>query len=200
MTRLTNHVREKMVTDLLNRRFEAQGKALASRSSALFVEVYEDTYDAETRRLMKQIEKRLKNAFVHVQRLELNVAGMQLSIGRVSIGSEKITFVPDVTPRPMLNNPGKFATYSDCPLAEKLRAFAQDQKTFCEEIVRAKREAFSALSSVTTAKQLSELWPEAMPIIGKHIPMASGSNVPAVQFAHLSKAFGLEPVVEGMAA
>jgi Nucleotide modification associated domain 5 len=197
MTRLTKDVRERMVRDLLLLKFEAAGKALCVRSAALFHEVYEDQYDDETRRLMRQIEKRMKSAFRHIERLDLNVGGWTLKIGRVQIGVERITFYPEITPQPVLNlGYDKFGTYSDCPLAQKLRAFMQDTKTFADEIAAGRCEALGALSTITTAKQLSEMWPEAMPIIGKHIPMQSGSNVPAVQFAKLTESFGLDALAE----
>ncbi len=198
MTRLTKDVREWMVTDLLRLRFDEAGKALAKRSAELFTLVYEDRYDAETRRLMKALMKRVKGAFTHLDVIDLNVRGMSLNIGRFRIGDEKVIFFPEITPRPTLNKTGgKFAVYSDCPISEQLCDFATDIAKFAKDIQSAKTEALGALSSVTTAKQLSEMWPEAMPVIGHRIPMPTGSNLPAVQFSKLTKAFGLEAVGTG---
>jgi hypothetical protein len=193
MTRLTKEIREAMATDLLKHKFEAAGKALAARSAELFDLVYEDKYDAETRRLMNAIMKHMRRSFDHNSVIDTNAGGLSLRIGGCNIGTERILFCPEIEPRPFLKHFNRdFYSYSDCPIGEKLTAFAMDVKAFAEEISTAKIEAIGALSSITTAKQLAEMWPEAMPIIGKRIPIPSGRNVPAVQFSELTKAFGLE--------
>lgn len=201
MTRLTNHTREKIVHELLNRKFDERGKALAARSSELFTLVYEDQYDDEIRVLMKAIEKRKKQAFQNRKRLEVNVGGLALSVGEVSVGTGLTKYLKNTIPRPMLNQGyEKFATYSDCPIAQQLFEFAQDTRAFIDEINEAKRQCTAALSSITTDNKLAELWPEAMAVVAQHIPSSGVNNLPALQFSHLTKVFGLEPAAQGVGA
>ena len=81
MTRLSKQSRESIVCVLLNHRFAEQGEALAERSAQLFKLVYEDTYDAESRRLMAKLKQRHKNAFQHDSQISCNARGFRIAIG-----------------------------------------------------------------------------------------------------------------------
>lgn len=201
MTRLTKHVRERMTNLLLNRRFEAQGKALGRQSIELFKLVYEDVYDLHTRRLMAQMRKRHPKAFEVKSSLEVStIGGITVSVGCTRIGEGGVFFSPECPGLPVLNSAryNRFASYSTEELGLKVQEFAQATKAFADQIKAARNEVNGALANVTTDRQLSELWPEAMPVIGHLIPDASPVNLPAVQFAKLTSEFGL-PGVEGAA-
>lgn len=193
MTRLTKEIRERMVKDLLVRRFNERGEELAARSTALFATIYEDQYDQEMRRLIAKIKKRFRNAFYHYSSIKcLAPEGMRVTIGATRIGNHGVFFTPKIETVPFCNsNDGSDFHYVDGPFSAELASFGKDCLTFANDITAARNEVLGALSSVTTVRQLTELWPEALPILERHLPVPSRSNLPAVQFANLTQAFGL---------
>ena len=192
MTRLTKQTRENMVADLLRRKFEEPGAALMQRSIELFKLIYEDHYDATTRGHMAKIKARYRDGFEHYSRIDCKgPGGMRISVGATRFGADGIFFIPKVEPLPFLADHRADWPYIECEIGQQLADFAALQAGLIKDIQAARREALGALSTVTTAKQLTELWPEAMPILAKHIPVPSGSNLPAVQFAKLTESFGL---------
>lgn len=194
MPRLTNHVRERMASDLLKRRFTEAGEELAVRSAELFRLAYESVYDQETRRIINKLKKKFRNGIRHFSTIHTNTGGLRIPIGATTIGTKELTFRATVDPLPFIggNGGGEF-TFSGCEIGTAIEKFGQDIGAFAAEIAKAHSELIGALSSVTTDKQLAELWPEAMPILGQHIPAATGRNLPAVQFSKLSQSFGLPP-------
>lgn len=194
MSRLSKQVRENMANDLLLLKFEERGEILADRSAELFDIVYESRYDLGTRRLMASLKKKFQDAFSHWGTIDcLAPGGLRISVGRAQFGHGKIKFRASVVNRPFLPNDRHNGAwrFDQCNIGQQLEQFAADQMALVDDIKAAEHELLGALSGVTTAKQLSELWPEAMPILGKHIPIPSGSNLPAVQFAKLTSEFGL---------
>jgi len=193
MTRITNAVRERMCTDLLKRRFASAGEALGQESMNLFQRVYEDRYDDEARRLMAKLKRKYRDAFAHNRMIECRAAGFRVDVGAVRLGHEKVTFTPNVEPRPFLNGCGRGDgfKFADCEISQALQDFAAQQVAFVNDIKAAQRELMGALSAVNTDRQLAKLWPEVMPTLSQHMPVASGSNLPAVQFSKLTEAFGL---------
>ena len=193
MTRLTKTIRARMVKDLLERRFNEQGNSLAARSAELFSIVYDDHYDDESRKMIARLTKKHRGAFDCYSTIETRAGGMSISVGSSRIGLDVLWWRAEVTALPFLpcDRRGGVFSYVNCPISQQLEQFAQDQLSLTREIENARKELSGALDTVTTAKQLSELWPEAMPIIGKYIPVARGSNLPAVQFSRLTESFHL---------
>jgi len=143
---------------------------------------------------MTKLQARAREAFRHYDAIDCRTSIGRVPVGRVAVGASPILWRAIVESRPFLDTDRHHDsrwTYVDGPIAAQIVAFANAQVAFTNEIKAAKAEALGALSTVTTVKQLTELWPEAMPILGKHIPMSQGSNLPAVQFAKLTEAFGL---------
>jgi hypothetical protein len=195
MTRLTKHVREAMTRDLLDRRFKPQGLALVERSKALFVTIYDSRYNADTKGLMRKLKAKFHDAFQHYGTIETRApGGIKISVGNANFGYGVVTFRGNVEHRPFLNGDrtAERWTFTDCEIGQQLSDLANDQLAFVNSIKTAERELLSALGSITTAKQLYEVWPEATDILNRHMPVASNtSSLPAIQFAKLTDAFGL---------
>jgi hypothetical protein len=68
-----------------------------------------------------------------------------------------------------------------------------------EDVETAYRRALGTLERFTTAKKLTKEWPEAMPIIGKLIPVEA-RTLPTVQLEAINDEFGLPPSDEKQAA
>lgn len=198
MTRLTKHVREAMIKDLLTKRFSAEGEALARRSEELFVQVYNSRYNADTRTLMRKLKAKFHDAFSHYGTIEcLAPGGKAITVGNSTFGYELLKFRGQADHLPFLNGDrvrSRWA-FTDCDIGQALEKIAADQLQFTEAVKIATRQLEGALGSVTTAKQLLELWPESADILTRHLPVANTSNLPAVQFAKLTEAFGLGEVV-----
>lgn len=202
MTRLTKQIRENIANELLNRRFKERGGVLATRSDELFQRVYNDHYDAETQRLMKRLKAKYRDAFHHYGTIECRApGGLRVSIGRAQIGSSSVGWRGTTEQHPFLLNDrdSRNWAYTDCEIGEALTSFATDQAALVTEIKSANAELIGALNTLTTVKQLEELWPDVIDIALKHVPVPSGSNLPAVQFAKLSTSFGLTSAEGGAA-
>lgn len=191
MTRLTNQIRNNIVIELTHRRFKDEGVALAMRSAELFKLVYEDQYDLETRRLIERLKKRHRHAFITKSAIDVSACGFSIQVGKVKIGAEGVVFEPTIDPKPFLYNSNSRINYGDCTIGTQIRDYATDTEAFKVAIRNSKAKALGALSSLTTAKQMAENWPEIVPIAQRHMPVDSGSNLPAVKFKELSDFYGL---------
>lgn len=196
MTRLTKYTREKMATLLLKHRFNGQGEGLSARCAKLFVEVYDDQYDAATVQLMQKLLKRHSTAFPFSKSLVVNTRGRRFMVGEVSIGDGSVRYSAKVDPLPTFRD-DRIYQYLDGLIADRLCDFSNDQIAFQREINSARTEINAVLASFTTEKQLAEQWPEIMPVVqpvlGVTLP---GTNSPAVQIARINSVFGLPPAGE----
>lgn len=188
--RLTNRDREEMARALVRHRFQERAEELMRESAELFAAVYDERYDAQTQKLMRQLEKRHPGALKRDASTNLNANGMRVWLGenRIGVGSV-VTWTPAVAERPMLN---KHSDVASPALSARIAQFALDTQAFADELRPAYNRALGTLAQFTTGKKLAEEWPEAMPVIGNLIP-ASERNLPAVQLTAINDEFGLPP-------
>jgi hypothetical protein len=200
MTRLSKSTREYMAKALVRHKLNDRADTLCAESAALFNAVLDARYDEATVKLMRQLEKREPSAFLRQRYLNVNARGMRISLGNTSIGKYSIVkWVPQTTERALLYGD----VYSDIDLSEELTdriaTFALNLKRVNEDVETAYRRALGTLERFTTAKKLTKEWPEAMPIIGKLIPVEA-RTLPTVQLEAINDEFGLPPSDEKQAA
>lgn len=194
MTRLTNATREAIALDLLKLKFTERGNSLLLENAALFDAVYRSHYE---RQIIKAMERLI--AVAGTKALERSSCfdcrtpeARRVKVGTISFGKCGLTFTGKVTSRSIINDDRYNVWDFTCgEIGDRLLQFSKDQQAFELEITQSHREVLAALGSITTAKQLKELWPEALPFLEKHIAAAPKANLPAVQFQHLNATFGL---------
>lgn len=191
MTKITKYAREQMARALVRHRFNDEAEALCRESAGLFNAVLDERYDAATQKLMRQLEKRQPKAFKRTDDLYLRANGMRVSVGAASLGDYGIArWTPQVAERPILYGEEDGEPSKD--LAERIAAFALNAKQFTDDVKTAYRRALGTLEQFTTAKRLTEEWPEAMPVIG-HLLAVEERALPAVQLDTINDEFGLPP-------
>jgi hypothetical protein len=193
-TRLTKSDREQMAKALVRHRFHVEAEALMRASAELFAAVYDERHDEQTQKLMRQLQRRHKNAFAQTDDLYVNANGMRVNVGGIAVGSHRtVSWTTQVPTRPVLNGSryGEIEAVS-AELSARIAAFALDCKAFAEKLAPAYNKALGALAQFTTGKKLAEEWPEAMPVIGNLIP-ANDRALPVVQTAAINDEFGLPP-------
>jgi hypothetical protein len=190
MSRISKGTREQMARALVKHRFDEKAQELCAESAALFNAVLDERYDAATQKLMRQLEKRQPGAFSKTDDLYVRAQGMRVTIGATTIGKYDIAiWIPETKERAVLHkDEGEPST----ALAERIAKFAMATKDFTEQLVFAHRRALGALEQFTTAKALTEGWPEAMPVIG-HLLAVEDRALPAVQLEAINDEFGLPP-------
>jgi hypothetical protein len=199
MTRLTKNVREQMAVILLKKRFIPECEAMAARSAALFHKVYEDIYDVETRGLMAKIIAKHKYGLEWKDVVSVNANGYRIDLGRKAVGWIHIKVTAEFDRKPFLKQEQSVVHYGDYPITEHIITFATDARSLSDTISRAYVEIMGVLGQCTTAKQLANLWPEALPLVG-HLILHDKPGLPSIQFSGLNAAYGLQPVAAGEGA
>lgn len=198
MTRLTKGVRDKIIDELLLKRFKPQGIDLAKQSERLFLLIYETRYDPDTRRQVNKLKSKFHDAFQHYGTIECLAPGaLRITVGNSIFGWGNTRFRGEVEHRPFLagdRSTNKW-TFVDCEIGQQLSAFAASQTSLIADIKATSHEIEGALSTVSTDRQLGELWPEVLPIAKRYMPVEGRRNLPAIQFSKLTQSLGLHPVV-----
>lgn len=170
MTRMTNHIREKLLKDLITRTFQARAQAQVDAQKAFAAEVYQACFTEKEHKLMASLPKGwlvmdddIKVQIAHeVQTVhysgtggnsylpsELSLAGAERKDARFPIPYNKYNGSPVVA-----------VFDADHPL----RAKADELRNSRQDLIRAIQEATTAtkkvLESVGSIKKLIEVWPE----------------------------------------
>jgi hypothetical protein len=186
-----------MAAELVRHRFAEQGATLVAESQDLFRTLYDFHYDADVRKHISAIEKKIAQAFKTSDLLDGNVAGRRIETGAIMIGYyAACVFKVEIAKRPVLDDQDGYNDYvaveDGTPLAARLVAFGDAVAQVSEDIQIAHREALGALQQFSTGKRLAADWPEAMPVIGHLIP-EDDRTLPVVQVAGLNMKFKLPP-------
>lgn len=195
--RISKSTREQMAKALVRHRFSERAEELCAESVRLFNAVLDERYDAGTQKLMRQLERRYPGGLDRQTSIYLRARGMRVTVGETSIGSYWLaSWTPEVPERLTLADKDEEPSEA---LAEQIAAFALETQHFEEKLKEAYRRALGALEQFTTAKKLTEEWPEAMPVIG-HLLAVEDRALPAVQLEAINDEFGLPPSEELEAA
>lgn len=188
--RLTKSDREQMAKALVRHKFHEQAEALMQESVELFDAVYDERHDAQTQRLMRQLQKLHPNTFYSTTTQTVNANGYNVRVGAAAVGRmQTVLWTPQVVPRLRLDSAERQVSPA---LADRVADFALRLKAFTDSLDPAYSTATAALAQFSTGKKLAEDWPEAMPVIGNLIP-ASERNLPVVQLTAINDEFGLPP-------
>lgn len=191
MAKISKGTRERMAAALVRHKFNERAEALMIESAALFNAVLDERYDAATQKLMRQLLKKHPNAFRMTDGLYLRANGMRVSVGANIIGDYSIArWSPTVKERPILADDSDAEPSRE--LADRIAAFAMETEDFSEQMRFAYRRALGALEQFTTAKRLTEEWPEAMPVID-HLLAVEDRALPVVQLEAINDEFDLPP-------
>jgi hypothetical protein len=170
--KLTNRIREEILTALLNHAFGAQEKELLQQENALADEMYNDLYTQEERDFMEKVGSKRFYTTAY-----LNYESDSFGWGRLQLDEPKFEMP-------------KNTRYSG-KLLEKIKVYRDAYATLGKVKSSARDEAQGILNSVTTAKRLIEVWPE----IASFVPteQATSRNLPALQVDELNRILGVPP-------
>lgn len=190
MTKISLSTHKAMAKALVQHKFNTRADELSQQSTALFNAVLDERYDAQTQKLMKQLDKLHPGAFKTKSSIYLRANGMRVQVGSMVIGDwDTVRWSVKSAERPVI------ATVEDAEpsqeLAYKIAAFSMATKEFAEEVASAYSVALGTLRQFTTVERLQE-WPEALPVIGGLIP-TEDRTLPVVQLNAINEQFDLPP-------
>lgn len=175
MTKLTTRIRERIVHDLMQHRFNEDAQKLVADRAVFALDVYDAVYSgAEQKRMAGLPTGWLQES----TRIGVQFGGSrgytQLEFSGDVYGTVRSVMMKkadDVRRRVQHTHESgcAMAFDADHPLSEAYDALAAREKSLCEAIDTAKRQSEAAISNATTAKRLIELWPEIEPFVEKHM-------------------------------
>lgn len=172
--RLTNHHRDIIIERLREQRFGKQERELIKEKKDFADKVYEDLYPLPVRRLM---EKLPKGFFGQKDSLCVSVGGQ---CHWVTMSGFRLV---------VYQAPEKHYTSTD-PLGVEYFELFKKERTLNEERDLAICQARAVLNSVTTLKQLLDVWPEVKPFVADFGKVPVTTKALAVSISELNKRFG----------
>ncbi len=201
--RLTNALRDIIIVDLMKHHFTPLVDELMKDYKKFPTQVYNDVYDAKTRRRMKGLPagwlkstNSIAVSFGGNSSLytELRFDGAHFIYGRMHIIMTKSSLNSDCPTKLILakdlNSAAKAYNVQD-PLAKLYDEFVRRRDKLSNDIDEAWTKTNAALNSVTTTNSLLEVWPEIEPFVKKYVRPDGVPKLPAVQTKALNDLFGL---------
>lgn len=201
MTIVTNHMRGQIVNAVLKHAFAEKLGAFLDTEQALADKLYAHVYSAAEIAAMDVLEKRHKNGLHSCSGFGTNVRGMSIQVGERSRYDGKGDDFIYILPRPRelryrIIEGGGIArddlTFAEGDaLGDEVFAYAEGREALNEEIKTRRAEITGVLSDIRTDRQLSERWPEVVPIAAEFIVMEPKVKLPMVPLTSLNAALGL---------
>lgn len=175
--RLTNWDRDAILKRALEAGFDKQAQALAKRENAIAVRCYNNIFSADDRKKIAA----LPDGWLPTDASpSFNVGGLHIEFKMIE---------PLRIPHKLRNE--RLGSIKDRDLIDAVNQLLADKKDHDERRSAAKASAKAILYSVTTAKKLIEVWPQAKPFL-QGIGVAAALHVPATQIIELNKMLGLK--------
>lgn len=176
--RLSNYIKETVISSLLSHAFDEREKALDKEWFALGDAVYQDLYPEDVQKKMKA----LPSGFLPVD------DDVRVSFGgdftRVYFGENRMLS--------RAHQANAARVYDDKhPLSVRHAAFRKAKDALSLEKSGAKSSAQAILDSVTTVKKLIEVWPEVEPFVKQFQQTDTGRYLPALPIKDLNARLGL---------
>lgn len=202
-TRLTNSMREKIVTALLQRTFNPRKQALDTDSSSLFERVVKASWDGHYDTVMNMPLEMLQSSIALVVNLKCDkYENVRLK------GNYPLPFpydLPTYYTATCLDEsePNRVTqcVLKDAALVADLRAHGNAAVAIDKEREAAKAEIEAVLYSITTTKKLFSVWPELASVPGLDLePESTAGQQMVVSLASLNKTLGLPAETAAAAA
>lgn len=178
MARLTNEIRQQIITKLLNHGFSKQQAALEAEENALALDAYNDIYPSAIQELMQT----LPTGFLTVSKSIYCKFGSEYA-NLAFEGSEGKCIADKHT--------GVAKVYAaDSNLALKYMELDFKGKSLRDERNQAKVTAYGILYSVHTVEKLLETWPECKPFVEAVTPVPKPLP-PALPIPEINAMLGL---------
>jgi hypothetical protein len=193
-TRLTNSMREKIMTSLLQRTFKPRRQALDTNSSSLFERVVKASWDEHYDTAMNLPPEMLQKSIALIVSLKCDkYEKLRLT------GDYPLPFPHDLPayhaaicldePEP---NRVTQCVLKDAALVADLRAHAKAVMALNKEREAAEAEIKAVLSSISTSKKLFSVWPELASVPGLDLePESTAGQQMAVSLVSLNKTLSL---------
>lgn len=198
--KLSNSIREALLSDLMRHGYSAETNALYAEWAALSEAVYQDLYSAENHATIAGLPD---GWLPTVSSIDVAFFGQRETLafnGRFD-RRQLANLLPtpgEAQTRRILSQDtrrsGSIVVYSsDHPLSVRRDALRGKTQDFIDRVAKGRAQAWVALCGVTTVKRLVEVWPEVKPFAAKY--MTEKPQLPAVPVAKLNEMLGLP--VEG---
>lgn len=188
-TRMNKGDREKIVSAIIDRKYEPLMQEHSALQQGLFDRLYSHFYSPSARRLMTQLSSEMGGGCFGTRRdLCIRVQGENFTVG--SLGS---VLVVEKHEYGVLRDFGPGA----CPMADEVQAWCVRGKELIEERSKERRELMLLLSGFMTFDALHEAWPEASAFVSPvWRAKEQGSTALAVSFRDACVKFKLPPTEE----
>ena len=180
-TRLTNDMRDKIVSKLIRDRFFSEEQKLIKKREAFAKKVYNDVYSKKERDLMDSLPDNWlkKRDSIKVQ------FGSSYDIAYISFGER--------LPLPYKDDGRVVKIYDqEHNIAKQYKELKNKETMIREDKKNAESKAYSILNSVTTTGKLFSVWPEIEPTVSKMLPKST--CVPTINVEEVNKVFNLKEV------
>lgn len=206
MTRISKEIATKMANRIVIHALDAKGTELREREKKLFFELADMRRGPQLDPHMDAIEKIAGETFPRITTVSSRVNGLYVNIGGTMY---RDGYEPTAGDRALHNARWRMFLYkSECPrvltdsafqhdsvsedLANRLRQYALDRKTFHQEIEAKVERAEAAVRAFSTYKRLCTEWPDVLPLVSDLIPEGN-RGVPVVCVEALNAEFDLPP-------
>lgn len=204
-TRLNQDTRRKIVSALMDGKFDEQVKALEVRRAQiahdLWVELLGDDFDAIIAAPAKwfastnHVSAVIGSEFVTLYFNGFDYDAHRCRLGRGTAGQGKTPqHITKVIPSYVGNSRhdkkcGKIGARSE--VGKAYRQLVKDAETLEDAINQTRNETWAIIKDCLTVEKLLEVWPECGPVVRKVIQGPNKKNLPALPIAALNERLGL---------
>lgn len=188
--RLTNQLREQIISDIVDALTTKEETTLKKRESALGIQCYNHLFTKRQRDIMNELPR---GWLPEDTCLQFNVGGMA-----VSLTTDKPVRVPfrqdvsvDETVGTYRSGCKRLGNIADEELKQKFLGLHSDQEALKVKVRKMRTDTKAMLDSVQTYAQLEKNWPEGKKFYGKYKPKHGDSQLPAIRVQELNKTLGL---------
>lgn len=165
-TRITQEIRNALVTHLLNHRFAKERKKVKDLENTFALHVYHSGYSAKVRKQMDELPEGW-----------LPVAGqLRFTLGNTGYAAR----LSDVVRIQACDTHSSIAKFkADSPTAEKWKQFTQERQALQNSERETRDQARTTIDQFTTTASLVKAWPEVEPFLAKIGVSNKTKNLPA---------------------
>jgi hypothetical protein len=188
--KLSNQLRDKIITDVVEMTTGKAKKALDKRSEALAIQLYNALYSKATRDAMAKLPR----GFMPEDRcLKFNLGGMNIQI--TAEKALRVPYAPQATDDNMggnyRNSCQRLGNINNEELQAKYLTLHEENEAHKTHVNKVANETRALLYSLHTYPQLVKTWPEGKKFYEKYAPKDGDSQLPALLIADLNKTLGI---------
>lgn len=188
--KLTNQLRDKIISDVVEVTTGKEEKSLKKRSQALALQLYNAVYSKATRDLMEKLPR----GFMPEDKcLKFNLGGMNIQISTAEC--VRVPFSADANKENISGNYRsgceRLGNIASEDLQIKYMQLHSEQEKHKEHVNKVANDTRALLYSLHTYPQLERTWPDGKKFYGKYAPKDGDSQLPAILIADLNKTLGI---------